>query len=45
MDIAQKKDGNWIIIELGDGKVAGLQDNADRMEFYRNLKKQISSLL
>lgn len=42
MDIAQKKDGNWIIIELGDGQVAGLPDNADRMEFYRNLKKQLN---
>jgi len=38
MDIAKKKDGNWIIVELGDGQVAGLPDNADRDEFYTNLK-------
>lgn len=43
MDIAQKKDGNWIIIELGDGQVAGLPDNANRIEFYRNLKKHLVS--
>ena len=39
MDVAQKKDGNWIIMELGDGQVAGLPDNADRNEFYQELKK------
>jgi hypothetical protein len=39
MDIAKKKDGNWIIVELGDGQVAGLPDNADKDEFYTELKK------
>jgi len=38
MDIAKKKDGEWIIIELGDGQVAGLPDNADKDAFYRALK-------
>lgn len=38
MDIAQRKDGEWIIMELGDGQVAGLPDNADKQEFYKNLK-------
>lgn len=42
MDIAQKKNGEWIIMELGDGQVAGLPDNADKDEFYRNLKENIS---
>lgn len=37
MDIAKKKDGNWIIVELGDGQVAGLPDNADKNSFYANL--------
>ncbi|WP_124980485.1 ATP-grasp domain-containing protein [Nonlabens xiamenensis] len=41
MDIAKKKDGDWIIMELGDGQVAGLPDNADRNEFYNNLKENI----
>ncbi|WP_299439545.1 ATP-grasp domain-containing protein [uncultured Aquimarina sp.] len=39
MDIAKKKNGGWIIMELGDGQVAGLPNNADRNEFYNNLKE------
>lgn len=37
MDIAKMENGDWIIMELGDGQVAGLPDNADRNEFYDNL--------
>lgn len=33
MDIAKKTNGEWIIVELGDGQVAGLPDNADRATF------------
>jgi len=39
MDVAKKKNGDWIIMELGDGQVAGLPDNADKNEFYNNLKE------
>lgn len=39
MDIAKMKNGGWIIMELGDGQVAGLPDNADKDEFYRELKE------
>jgi hypothetical protein len=42
MDIAKKKDGNWIIMELVDGQVAGLPDNANRADFYKSLKNLIS---
>ena len=28
---------DWIIVELGDGQVAGLPDGADAGEFYRAL--------
>ncbi len=38
MDIAKKVDGDWIIVELGDGQVAGLPDNADKNDFYQRLK-------
>jgi len=38
MDIAKRKNGDWIIVELGDGQVAGLPDNADKLEFYKALK-------
>ncbi|PTX62853.1 hypothetical protein C8N46_102253 [Kordia periserrulae] len=41
MDIAQKVNGEWIIIELGDGQVAGLPENANAHELYRKLKKTI----
>lgn len=42
MDIAQKKDSNWLIMELGDGQVAGLPDDVDKSEFYKNLVNIIS---
>ena len=38
MDIASKKNGELIIIELGDGQVAGLPDKTERNEFYKQLK-------
>lgn len=38
MDIAQKENGDWLIVELGDGQVAGLPENASVPEFYRDLK-------
>jgi hypothetical protein len=38
MDIARQKNGELIIIELGDGQVAGLPDKTDRNEFYKQLK-------
>lgn len=37
VDIAQQKDGQWIIVELGDGQVSGLPNNADKIIFYNNL--------
>ncbi|THU38506.1 hypothetical protein FAM09_15270 [Niastella caeni] len=38
MDIARQKNGALIIIELGDGQVAGLPDKTDINEFYKQLK-------
>jgi len=38
MDVAKRKDGEWVIVELGDGQVAGLPDNADVRLFYRSLQ-------
>ncbi|EHQ30052.1 ATP-grasp domain-containing protein [Mucilaginibacter paludis] len=37
MDIARQKNGNLIIIELGDGQVSGIPDHTDQNEFYKNL--------
>lgn len=41
MDIAQKKNGEWIIMELGDGQVAGLPDNADNDNFYLKIYQNV----
>ncbi|MGM1050187.1 MAG: ATP-grasp domain-containing protein [Bacillota bacterium] len=38
MDIAKIENGPWIILELGDGQVAGLPNNADVIDFYNNIK-------
>jgi hypothetical protein len=38
MDIARQKNEELIIIELGDGQVAGLPDKTDRNEFYNKLR-------
>jgi hypothetical protein len=37
MDIARRRDGEWMIVELGDGQVAGLPENADAVVFYQAL--------
>lgn len=37
LDVAKRVNGEWIIIELGDGGVAGLPERADPAEFYRAL--------
>jgi hypothetical protein len=38
MDIAQRVDGAWMIVELGDAQVAGLPEHVDILEFYRALR-------
>ncbi|WP_422104304.1 ATP-grasp domain-containing protein [Winogradskyella sp.] len=42
IDIAKKKDDDWIIMELGDGQVAGLPDNVNRISFYSKLRQIIN---
>jgi hypothetical protein len=44
MDVAKGKDGTWMIIELGDGQVAGLPECADQAGFYQSLKKGIKQI-
>lgn len=39
MDIAKTKQGDWIIVELGDGQVAGLPDKVKRIEFYERIQE------
>jgi hypothetical protein len=42
MDVAQQDNGSWLIVELGDGQVAGLPHNADIPEFYKSLVTALS---
>lgn len=44
MDIAQHVDGQWFIVELGDGQVAGLPDTANPQQFYAALAETFSTL-
>jgi hypothetical protein len=37
MDVAQRRGGGWLIVELGDAQVAGLPDHADVDGFYKAL--------
>lgn len=37
MDVAQKRDGQWMITELGDAQVAGLPEKANPRTFYKAL--------
>ena len=37
VDFAELDNGEWIIIEVGDGGVSGLSDFQDYEEFYRKL--------
>jgi hypothetical protein len=41
LDVAQKEDGHWRIIELNDGTMAGLSC-IDADEFYKNLKEHLN---
>lgn len=41
MDIARQKNGELIIIELGDGQVAGIPERADVAEFYQKLRNSL----
>jgi hypothetical protein len=38
MDVAQRRGGDWLIVELGDAQVAGLPEHADVGGFYKALR-------
>lgn len=38
MDVAKQRDSEWIIVELGDGQVAGLPERANTYAFYKELE-------
>ncbi len=37
VDLAQTDSGQWLIVDLGDGQVAGLREHVDMTEFYGRL--------
>jgi hypothetical protein len=39
MDVAQRVDGSWMIVELGDTQVAGLPERMDATTFYAALSR------
>ena len=39
-DVARRTTGEWIIVELGDGQVAGLPEQCDVSAFYQRLVEQ-----
>ena len=43
MDIAKDKNGKFIIIELGDGQVAGIPENEDKDILYKKIKEKQAS--
>jgi hypothetical protein len=42
MDVAKRKGGDWMIVELGDGQVAGLPDEKATTQFYGRLRERSS---
>jgi hypothetical protein len=41
MDLARRATGDWVIVELGDGQVAGLPDGTDAAAFYRAIAARL----
>jgi hypothetical protein len=41
LDVARRADGGWMIVELGDGQVAGLPERADPPAFYQALAARL----
>jgi hypothetical protein len=37
MDLARRRDGEWMIVEVGDGQVSGLPRESDAVRFYEAL--------
>lgn len=44
VDFAELEDGNWIVIETGDGQVSGLAQNQSVFEFYHRLHTILSDI-
>ncbi|HEY7125860.1 MAG TPA: ATP-grasp domain-containing protein [Ktedonobacterales bacterium] len=43
LDVAKRQDGDWLIVEPGDGQVAGLPERADVGAFYQTLVRVLTA--
>lgn len=41
MDVARRTNGSWMIMELGDGQVAGLPERLEPCRFYQTLAERV----
>lgn len=41
IDVAEKEDGDWMIIETGDGQVSGLSPDQNCLNFYASMEGQL----
>lgn len=41
IDIAEKEDGTWIVLEMGDGQVSGLPLKSDSIGFYNKINMEL----
>ncbi len=42
LDVAQKENGDWVVVELNDGQMSGLSEN-DPEILYKNMKKELDT--
>lgn len=45
MDIAEKEDGTWMILECGDGQVSGLAAHEEPIKFYNKLNNILNGVI
>ena len=44
IDIAEKEDGSWMILEMGDGQVSGLAAQEEPIKFYNLMYNQLNEV-
>lgn len=44
MDVAEKEDGSWMILEMGDGQVSGLPLFGDALGFYNKINMMLNKI-
>ncbi len=44
MDIAEKEDGEWIVLEMGDGQVSGLAAQEEPIKFYNVMYNELNKI-